>query len=395
MADSVLCPYCGKKVPLTKALKGEIEESLRKDFDATLRRREKELSEQFASDLEESARRIQKEARSNAEKHLAAELKDLKEQVKEQDKELAEAKRQELILRRKERELDKKRADLELTVEKTIQAERDRIASEVATRIGEERRLKDAEKDRQLEELRGQIEQLKRKAEQGSQQSQGEAAEQEMEETLRELFPLDDIRAISQGVRGADLCQCVVENGTGRCGSILWEFKNTKNWSDSWLPKLRDDQRAAHADIAVIVSSVLPKNVSGFSLIDGVWVSDYKCATGLACALRINLVQLTRARRAAVGKTEKLEILYRYLSGVEFRQRVEAIVESFAAMQRDLDQEKRAAEKSWAKRAKQIERVTHNIAGMYGDMQGIVGAALPPIAVLELPGATAEEDNAE
>jgi hypothetical protein len=159
------------------------------------------------------------------------------------------------------------------------------------------------------------------------------------------------------------------------------------------LPKLRDDQRAAHAEIAVIVSSVLPKEVKHFSMLDNVWVSDYQSSTGLACALRINLVQLARARRAAVGKTEKLEILYRYLSGVEFRQRVEAIVESSAATQHDLDQEKRAAEKNWAKRAKQIERVTHNIAGMYGDMQGIVGAALPPIAVLELPAETDADEG--
>jgi hypothetical protein len=393
MADSVLCPYCGKKVPLTKALKGEIEDSLRKEFDATLRRREKELAEQFASDLEANTRRIQRDARNSAEKQLSAELKDLKDQLKQQDAELAEAKRQELIFRRKERDLEKKRAELELTVEKKIEAGRSKIESEVARRMAEERRLKEAEKERQLAELRRQIEDLKRKAEQGSQQTQGEAAELEMERLLRDLFPLDEIRPISQGVRGADLCQSVVENGAGRCGSILWEFKNTKTWSDGWLPKLRDDQRAAHADIAVIVSSVLPKEVRHFSLIDNVWVSDYQSATGLACALRINLVQLARARRAAVGKTEKLEILYRYLSGVEFRQRVEAIVESFAAMQHDLDQEKRAAEKNWAKRAKQIERVTNNIAGMYGDMQGIVGAALPPIGVLELPAETEGEES--
>jgi hypothetical protein len=196
---------------------------------------------------------------------------------------------------------------------------------------------------------------------------------------------------VTQGVRGADIHQIVVDSRGARCGAILWECKNARNWSEAWVAKLKEDQRALRADVAVLVTACLPKGCSRFTVIDGVLVADFACAAPLASVLRANLIQLAQTRNAAINKGEKLELLHRYLSGVEFRQRVEGIVEAFARMREDLDLERRVAERQWAKRAKQIEAVTFNISGMYGDLQGLV-PALPSIARLELEAGDAGSD---
>jgi hypothetical protein len=170
------------------------------------------------------------------------------------------------------------------------------------------------------------------------------------------------------------------------CGCIIWESKRTKAWSDGWVQKLKDDQRNAKAEIAVLVSSVLPKEINRFGLYQGLWVADFASAVGLSTALRVNLIDIARASNALQGENEKMKLIYKYLSGTAFKQRVEAIVESFVAMKNDLDTEKRSMEKIWAKREGQIERVINNTAGMYGDLQGIIGSALPEVKILELPG---------
>jgi hypothetical protein len=289
-------------------------------------------------------------------------------------------------MRRRERELERRQQDLELTVARQLDEERGRLIAETQTRADEAHRLKDAEKERQLAEMRRQIEDLRRRAEQGSQQLQGEAGEGELESLLRSAFPGDEIAGIAQGVRGADVHQVVLDGRGRRSGAILWECKNARNWSDTWITKLKADQRALRADVAVLVSATLPRGCSRFALVDGVVVSDFASAAALGSVLRVNLLQLAQARTASVHKEEKLELLYRYLSGTDFRQRVEAVVEAFAEMRQELDQERRAAERQWARRARQIDAVTFNVAGMYGDLQGLV-PALPPIALLELPEA--------
>ena len=387
MADqSISCPSCGRKIPLTRALRAEIEASLKQQFDETLQGRERELRAKYESRLEEDTQRAHADAAKKAEKKVAQELAGLKNQVKDQAKDLEEARRLELSMRKKERELERKQQELELTVAREIDKERTRLVTETQERLADEYRLKDAEKERQLGDMRRQIEDLKRKAEQGSQQLQGEAGEGELESLLRANFPSDEIRAIGQGVRGADVHQVVIDHRGGKIGAILWECKNTRNWSDGWIAKLKQDQRSRHADVAVLVTATLPKGCTRFALIEGVLVTDFACAAGLAAVLRANLCQLAQTRRAAISKEESLELLYRYLSGVEFRHRVEAVVEAFTAMRHDLDQERRATERQWARRSRQIDAVTFNVSGMYGDLQGLV-PALPPIALLELPEA--------
>ncbi|MGB2715132.1 MAG: DUF2130 domain-containing protein [Vicinamibacterales bacterium] len=375
---SLSCPNCGKAIELTHALRAEIEDSLRQQFDER---------------VEMEVARAREEALKAAERKIAHEIVALKEQVSEQTRALDEARRQELALRKRERELERRQEELELTVSRELDKERARIFAEAQERIADQHRLKDAEKERQLADLRHQIEDLKRRAEQGSQQLQGEAGECELEAVLRSTFPTDDVRAVAQGVRGADLHQLVIDNRGVRCAAILWECKNARNWSDTWIAKLKGDQRSLNADVAVLVTASLPKACTRFGLVDGVLVCDFASAAGIAAIVRANLLQLSHARNAAINKGEKLELLHRYLSGVAFRQRVEAVVESFAAMRADLEQERRAAERSWSRRARQIDAVTLGIAGMYGDLQGLV-PALPSIPMLELPGEERIEDIA-
>jgi hypothetical protein len=170
------------------------------------------------------------------------------------------------------------------------------------------------------------------------------------------------------------------------CGILLWETKNTKAWSAQWIPKLKDDMIETRATIAILVSVVLPEEVSRFGQVDGVWVSDPLSAIPLAAAMRQQLVALDRERQSSVGKNEKMELLYHYLAGSEFRQKIEGIVEAFTAMQDQVNRERRAMEKNWKEREKQIERVIKNTVGLYGDMQGIIGGAIQQIPALELGG---------
>ncbi len=387
--QAISCPSCGKKIPLTRALRAEIESTVKEQYEEALQKRERELQSDFAERMKAGLASAATDAARAAEKKASQELSELKEQLIDQSRELEERRKLELAIRKRERELERSREDLELTVERKLAEERAQLVAEAQKRLTDQHRLKDAEKERQLLEMRRQIEDLKRKAEQGSQQLQGEAGEDTIELMLRTLFPCDDISPVAQGIRGADIHQVVADSRGGRAGAILWECKNAKNWSDSWIEKLKADQRALRADVSVLVTAALPKGCCRFTLMDGVLVTDFTCAGPVAALLRSNLLQVAQARSAALNKGEKLELLHRYLSGIEFRQRVEAIVESFERMREDLDQERRAAERQWSKRTKQIESVMFNISGMYGDLQGLV-PSLPTIRRLELPAGEPE-----
>jgi len=393
MADQyITCPHCGKRIQLTEAFTHDIEEKLQKEFDADTKRKDKEFEKAFEAQQKEyeeklsrEKAKLEKQARKEAEESMSTELSDLKSELEKKSKRLKEAEKKELDFLKRQRELDERERTLKLETERTIAKERRRIWDEASSKVLEEHQVKDREKDQQLVEMRKQIDELKRKAEQGSQQAQGEALELELEELLRSTFRQDDVEPVSKGIKGGDVIQRVNSSTGGNCGSILWEAKRTKAWSDGWVDKVKDDQRQAKADVAVIVSSVLPKGLNRFGNLDGVWVTDFQSVVGLATALRANLVQLYQARTAVVGKSEKMDLIYKYLSGSEFRQRVEGIVESFVTMKEDLDAEKRAMERVWSKREKQIQRVIQNTAGMYGDLQGIIGASLPEIKLLQLP----------
>jgi len=411
---TVVCPQCRSEIKLTESLAAPLLEAVRRDYeqrlnqkDADMTRREQALAQrseslekakatldqQIAQRLEQERLRIAAEeqrkaklAFSNDLDHKAREIQTLQEVLKERDAKLADAQKVQAELTRKQRELDDARRELDLTIEKRVQAdlgaERDKARKEAE----DELKLKVMEKDQTITAMQRQIEDLKRRAEQGSQQLQGEVQELELESLLAAKFPRDTIQPVPKGEFGGDVLQRVIGPNHQICGTILWESKRTKNWSDGWLPKLREDQRAAKAEIAVIISQALPKDVETFGLIDGVWVADPKVALPVALSLRQSLIEVASARQASEGQQTKMEMVYGYLIGPRFRQRIQAIVEAFSSMREDLDRERKAITRQWAKREEQIDRVMSATVGMYGDLQGIAGKTLQEIEGLEFQG---------
>ncbi|NGZ08366.1 MAG: DUF2130 domain-containing protein [Nitrospira sp. LK70] len=424
---TIICPSCKTEIKLTESLAAPLIESTRREYekrlaqkdadvakrDTEIRGREaavakakEQLDEQVAEKLRLEGGKIEVEEAKKARLALqndldqkAKEVADLNEVLRQRDMKLAEAQKAQADLLRKQRELDDAKRELELTVEKRVQ-EGLAVTREQAKKEAEEGlKLKVLEKEQTIASMQKQIEELKRKAEQGSQQLQGEVQELELEALLRAKFPRDMIEPVPKGEHGGDALQQVVGPSGQPCGTIIWESKRTKNWSDGWLAKLREDQRAAKAEIAVIVSQSLPKEVETFGLVENVWVTHTKTVLPLALALRQTLIEVASARQASEGQQTKTEMIYQYLTGPRFRHRVEAIVEAFSTMQEDLDKEKKAIIKQCAKREEQIDRVMQATAGMYGDLQGIAGKTIQEIEGLELralnPPTTEDEGTIE
>lgn len=329
-----------------------------------------------------------KKAREATAVQLESKNKEITElqQEREQDKiKLAVAQQAQAEFLRKERELADAKRELDLTVEQRVQASLSEIHTKARQEAEDALKAQVSQKDTQIATMNRVIEELKRKADQGSQQTQGEALELELEELLRTKFPLDLIEPVAKGEFGGDIAQHV--NGVlgPSAGVILWEFKSTKNWSDSWLSKLREDQRNAKADVALIISHALPKDVETFALIEGVWVAHPRCAVPVAVALRHSLIEITSTRNARQGQESKMELVYQYLTGPRFKQRLEGVIEKFDELRDDLDKERKFINRIWAKREGQIQGVINSMTSMWGDLQGIAGKALPSIASLDTP----------
>lgn len=413
---TITCPNCKTEIKLTESLAAPLIESTRKQFEQQLakknseiiqreqamRGREKQLIEdkrkledlvasQVAEQLKTERARVIAEESRKAKLASAAELEskaheliELQEVLKVREEKLAQAQQAQAELIKKQRELDDAKRELELTVAKRVQDGLIEVRSLAKKEAEEEQKFKVMEKEQTIAAMQKQIEDLKRRAEQGSQQLQGEVQELELENLLRIKFPYDAIEPVPKGEYGGDVLHRVVGAGGQPCGVILWEFKRTKNWSDVWLVKLRDDQRAAKAEIAIIVSHSLPKGIETFELIEGVWVAHPRAALPVAMILRQSLLEVALARQSSEGQQTKTEMVYQYLTGPRFRQRVEAIVEAFSTLQEDLERERKVIMKQWAKREEQIERVMTATVGMYGDLQGIAGKSLQEIEGLEL-----------
>jgi hypothetical protein len=295
----------------------------------------------------------------------------------------------EVELRKSRRELEQQTRDLELAVNRKLDEERETLREQARVQIAEQNRHLDADRDKLIADLRRQIDDMKRTAEFRSQQAMGFTLELELENDLRRHFPMDVIEAVPGGVNGGDVLQHVVDRNGARCGTILWESKRTRNWNDQWLPKLREDQRRAKADFAAILSVEMPKSVANFGCIDSVWVTNRTCHIGLAAALRAGLVEASRVRETAHGKMTKVDLVFQYFAGSEFRQKIEGLVEAWVELKKDLDSEKRSLSKIWNKRERQIHRAMANTTSLYGDLSCIIGPSLPAIPQLEL-GSIAE-----
>lgn len=410
---TIKCPKCKTEIKLTESLAAPLIEATRQKYekriaqkDANVAKREAELAvreedlaeakksieKQVAARLKTEQKRIAAEESSKARLLLRVELKqktkenaDLQEVLNDRDAKLAEAQEAQAELIRKERELDDAKREMNLTIEKKVQESLGTVRAKAKQEAEDGLKFKVLEKEEQIASMQRQIEELKRKAEQGSQQLQGEVQELELEALLRLKFPRDVIEPVPKGEFGGDVLHRVIGPQGQPCGTILWESKRTKNWSDTWLPKLRDDQRAAKAEVALIVTQVLPKGVDAFDFIEGIWITESRCAIPVAIALRQSLIDLSSARQTSQGQQTKMEMVYQYLTGPRFRHRVEAIVEKFSDMQLDLDRERKTMTRSWAKREEQIRGVIESTAGMYGDLQGIAGKTLQEIEGLDMP----------
>jgi hypothetical protein len=385
LEPAITCPQCNIEIKLTESLAAPLIQSTRREFEmrlaqkdadvarkeAMLRDREaaiakakEKLDEELAARLLQERGKIVAEEARKAKLSIATDLEqkaraidELQDVLKQRDLKLAEAQKAQADVLRKQRELDDAKREVELTIEKRVQESLTATREQARKETEEELKFKVLEKEQTISSMQRQIEELKRRAEQGSQQLQGEVQELELENLLRTKFPRDSIQPVPKGEFGGDVLHRVNGALGQSCGFILWECKRTKNWSDGWLTKVREDQRTAKAEIAVIVSQALPKDVETFEFVEGVWVTHPRAAVPVAVVLRQTLLEVAAVRQSSEGQQTKMEMVYQYLTGQRFRQRVQAIVEAFSCMREDLDREKRAIIKQWAKREEQIDRV--------------------------------------
>jgi len=373
----IKCKNCGQELEITEAIEHQIIEA------ALVSEREKHRKE-----LDE----IQKKADATARTEMETVVKRLQQDAageKERNKKLQE---QLLELTNELRKARQEKDDAKLEMQKQLVAEESKIREETRKKSDEEHRLKDAEKDKKLQDAIRVNEELRRKLEQGSQQTQGEVLELELEELLGKEFPEDKVTEIKKGERGADVNQTVIDKLGRECGSILWESKNAQ-WSDGWLKKLREDQRAAKAQLSVLVVANPPDSVETYTYLEGVWVTTRQLVVPLAFALRFDLIHLHQEKLSNVGKNEKMEVLYQYLRSAEFRHRIEAVVEAFNNLQLDIEKEKRWFTVKWARQEKELRKIIDNTHGIYGELQAVTGRELQQIKTLELPSGEDQEEE--
>lgn len=407
MSDTTLkCPKCGAEIPLTEGIAAPMVEAVRtemqarvdaatrqaKEVEAKAKAKEDNLEEELQARMKVQREQADVAAKVKARAEMAADFaceQTIAVQAQQEAEalriKLADAQKAQAEALRKERELADRERELSLTVETQVSAGIEAARTAARHDADEANRLRLLEKDTLLESMQRKVEELNQKITQGSQQMQGEVQELDLQAKLTAAFPFDQVGEVGKGVNGADVTQIVVAPSGAQCGLILYESKRTKNWSAGWLPKLREDGRAAKADILVLVSTVLPEEVEAFNQVDSVWVCSPAVALPLALALRATLLAVHATKQAQEGMATKAESVYAYVTGPQFRHRVEALVESFTTLQDDLVKEQSAAQRQWAKRAVQLERVMSATSGMFGDLQGIAGAALPEPEGLALP----------
>ena len=413
--QTMTCPQCGYEMKVTESLAAPLIAAVERKYQQQMQEQraalagreqevatrtaelakqamdaERQVAEQVRARLEAERKQLAAEEAERARQRVAGELerqatelKDREARLESLNCKLKAAQEQEAEFLRRQRALEDERRELQLLVERQVRQELDSVRQAAQQQAEEKMQLQMRDKEEAIQGLRRQIDELKRKAEQGSQQAQGEVLEVQAEQQLRTRFPMDDIQPVAKGQFGGDLIH-VVRDGAGQpCGTILWEFKRTQNWSKAWLAKLRNDQRTAGAEMSVLASQTLPPELSLFDHIEDVWVTSLACTLPVAVALRQALIELARVRRAGEGEQTKAQQVYSYLTGPQFRHRVETIAEKFTDMRADLDAERKFMERQWAKREKQLELVLKASAGINGDLQAIAGRSVEAIDALQ------------
>lgn len=415
MANDIKCPNCGHVFDVENVLAadieikyqqqyqqrlqqslGKVEEDKRKlaDEQQQFEEKKKKENEIFAQKLQQEKLKLETEIQEQLRKSISGEfenkLRMLENNNKDNEEKLKEARKKELDFLQKEQQLQNKEAELELTLQKTLQQERAGIQEQIRSQELEKNAVKERDFQLKLKEMQMQLDEqkkladeMKRRAEQGSIQRQGEVQELLLEEILKESFPFDLIEEVGKGVEGAD-CMQVVRNSIGKeCGKIIYESKRTKTWNNNWLEKLKADKRNRGADVAILVTQIFPKDMERFGERDGIWLCTFAEVNSVAHLIRNGILQVYEVQKSGENKGDKMQLLYNYLTGNEFRGQVESIVEGFMAMKNGITKERVQMEKIWKEREKQLEKVLINTSGMYGSVKGIAGSSVGDIPLLD------------
>ena len=406
MSDKIKCPNCGHNFDVEDALSGQLKAKFQEEYEKkiaeqaerfhkereALQEKEKEFEEKKQRENELFQERLKKSIESEKEKiqkeqkeAVNAQIQALKEENEKRKEENRQLKTKEIEILKRENALKEQKEEMELTLQKQLLEERKKIEEAGREKEREANLLKEKEYQKQLEDQKKLIEEMKRKAEQGSMQLQGEVQELAIEEYLQEQFPFDTIDEVKKGITGADCIQYVNTREFTNCGAIYYESKRTKAFNDNWIVKLKKDMQSASAAIGVIVTETMPADMDRMGMRDGVWVCDFHEFKGLARALRESLVMLRKNSIVQENKGDKMSMLYDFLTSQEFRMQIETIVDGFTQMKMQLEAEKRAFQRQWKEREKQIDRVTENTVAMYGSIKGIAGKSVPKIDSLEFP----------
>ena len=375
MSSEITCPNCGHQFELNESIKTEVEKELRGKMVDWQKKKEEDFENQKTA--------IETAAQKKATDTFTVQLKMLEEESRSKTLLLQDVEKKQLELLRDKSALEEKQKNFELELEKRLLQSKKEIEDSAVKKEQEIFDLKMKEKDTLLESMQKNIDDLKRKSEQGSMQLQGESQELLLEDLLKEKYPFDLVEEVGKGVQGADCTQTVRNNIGEPAGKIIYESKRTKAWSNSWIDKLKADQRATGADIAVLVTQAFPSGITGFTEINGIMVCSFSEIGTISYLVRQGILQVYAANKGKENKGEKMIMLYDYLTGTEFKGQIEAIVEGFMAMKQGITREKAQMTRVWTEREKQLEKVLLNTSSMYGSVKGIAGASVSDIPLLE------------
>lgn len=416
MNDKIKCPNCGHEFEIEEALSGKIEahykaeyekkiseqsekindekRKLNKEKEALLARKEKQ-DELLRLELEKQLQKEREKIEKQASESVEQEMKLLQEENLKRKAENKSLKEKEISFLKRETELAEKQEELSLQMEKELLERQKEIEDKARARERENFELEKIKLLKQIEDNKKLAEEMKRKAEQGSMQMQGEVQELAIEDLLARAYPFDKITEVPKGIRGADSIQTVINASQQECGSIVYESKRTKSFANDWIAKLKQDQVTCKADIAVLVTETLPNDMDRFGEKDGVWICGFHEVKSLSFVLREMLIKTNSVKLAQVNKGDKMELLYHYLTSNEFVQNIKRIVENYDEMINQLNTEKKAMNKIWAIREKQIWVVQENVSALFGSIKGIAGSALETSGVLELPDSAIDDQDDE
>jgi len=418
MPTNIKCPKCATVLDVENVLSADVEQRLKQQYDKQLQQsllqmneekkkleekerlfeeRRKQENEIFQQKLQQATQKLETEMQLQIRKSIGEDyenqLKVLRQNMQDNEDKLRSARQKELEFLKKEQELINKEQELEILLHRKLAEERNMLSQQIRREESERVQVRETEFQMKLKELEKQLDdqrkladEMKRRAEQGSMQLQGEAQELLLEEMLRDHFPYDGISEVGKGVEGADCIQTVRNHMGTECGKIIFESKRTKTFNNAWIEKLKNDLRGQQADIAILVTQAYPRDMSCFGERDGVWICSFSEVLALTSALRHTIIRVSDTRRSEENKGEKMHMLYNFLTGNEFRQQIETIVEGFLSMKNSISRERIQMEKLWKEREKQLEKVLLSTSGMYGSIKGIAGASIGAIPLLEEGG---------